>query len=403
MRITAQEPALRTVYADLHLHIGRTSRGEPVKISGSRDLTFRNIAHEASNRKGIGLLGVIDAHSPGVQRDIADLLERGEMTEIAGGGVRYKDTTLVLGAEIEVRDEGMASPAHYLVYMPDFEAMRALTRWLERHMRNVQLSSQRLYATGRVLQEVTAERSGLFVPAHLFTPHRSLLGSSSRRIADALDPERIDAVELGLSADTAMAEQLPELRRYPYLTNSDAHSLAKIGREYNALRLAEASFEELRLALRGERGRGIAANYGLDPRLGKYHRTRCMRCGTEAGAADQRCAACGSAKLVRGVAERIAELAASAGPAAKPDGAGRARPPYVHQVPLEFVPGVGPRMLDRLLERFGTEMAILHDVSEAQLLEAAGPRVGELIALARSGGLRLHAGGGGVYGSVARE
>ncbi len=73
---------LKRVFADLHLHIGRTESGEPVKISGSRDLTFRNIAHESAVRKGIGLLGIIDCHSPGVQVDIARLLDNGEMTEV---------------------------------------------------------------------------------------------------------------------------------------------------------------------------------------------------------------------------------------------------------------------------------------------------------------------------------
>lgn len=71
-------------YADLHIHIGRTSRGEAVKISGSRDLTFENIAREASGRKGIRLLGVIDCHAPVVQLDIEQLLEKGTMTELAG-------------------------------------------------------------------------------------------------------------------------------------------------------------------------------------------------------------------------------------------------------------------------------------------------------------------------------
>lgn len=71
-------------YTDLHIHIGRTSRGEAVKISGSRDLTFENIAREASDRKGIHLLGVIDCHSPVVQMDIEQLLENGTMSEIEG-------------------------------------------------------------------------------------------------------------------------------------------------------------------------------------------------------------------------------------------------------------------------------------------------------------------------------
>ncbi|NBD22658.1 endonuclease Q family protein [Paenibacillus glycinis] len=395
----AAEP--KRVFADLHLHIGRTERGESVKISGSRDLTFRNIAHEAAVRKGIRLLGVIDCHSPGVQRDIEQLLQNGEMTEADGGGIRYRDTVILLGAEIEVRDAGFGT-AHHLAYLPDLAAMRDFTQWLSKHMRNVQLSSQRLYVPSRELQAEVKGRGGLFVPAHVFTPHKSLFGSCSDRLADTLDPGMVDAVELGLSADSRMAGFIPDLDGYPYLTNSDAHSLAKIGREYNELKLAEPSFRELALALRGAEGREITANYGLNPVLGKYHRTYCLNCGSLAEAREdgERCAQCGSPKQVRGVLDRIMELAEQAGrgtPVVPDD-----RPRYVYQVPLEFVPGIGRKTLDKLLERFGTEMNILHDAPEADLAATAGEPAAAMIASARLGALRLQAGGGGKYGKVVQ-
>ncbi|WP_274651724.1 endonuclease Q family protein [Paenibacillus humicola] len=393
--------SLRRIFADLHLHIGRTEKGEPVKISASRDLTFREIAREAAERKGIGLLGVIDCHSPAVQEDIADLLETGEMTEVPGGGIRYRNTTLLLGAEIETRDEGFG-PAHHLIYLPTFDAMRAFTDWMSRHMRNVRLSSQRIYVSSRRLQEEAKERGGLFIPAHIFTPHKSLFGSCSDRLGDTLDPALIDAVELGLSSDSLMAGLVPDLDELPFVTNSDAHSLAKIGREYNELLLGEPSFAELKLALTGREGRRIAANYGLNPALGKYHRTYCLGCGSLAGeeAAMERCPMCGSPKIVRGVMDRIDELGRAAGrsePAVAPD-----RPPYRYQVPLEFIPGVGKRTLEKLLARFGTEMAVLHDAPEDEIAAAAGAAAARTIAEARSGRVRLAAGGGGTYGRISR-
>ncbi|GGF87327.1 endonuclease Q family protein [Paenibacillus abyssi] len=395
---------LSQVYTDLHLHIGRTESGLPVKISGSRDLTFRNIAYEAAVRKGIGLLGVIDAHSPGVQTDIEALLSSGEMVELQGGGIRYRNTTILLGAEIEVKDEGTGGPAHHLIYLPTFDAMRSFTEWLTLHMRNVQLSSQRIYVTAKRLQEEVKRRDGLFVPAHIFTPHKSLLGSCTDRIADVLDMELIDAVELGLSADSHMAGWIPELDRYPFLTNSDAHSLRKIGREYNALLMAEPSFEELRLVLKQKHGRRIIANYGLNPRLGKYHRSFCVNCGSlaeETTATSSRCAMCGSMKLVRGVMDRIEQIAALIGrdtSCTAPD-----RPPYINQVPLEFVPGLGPKLLNKLIAAFGTEMSILHATSPEQLASVAGEAVASLIIQAREGRLSLRSGGGGRYGRVERR
>ncbi|MBW7461455.1 endonuclease Q family protein, partial [Paenibacillus sepulcri] len=78
------------------------------------------------------------------------------------------------------------------------------------------------------------------------------------------------------------------------------------------------------------------------------------------------------------------------------------RPPYVYQVPLEFIPGVGKRAMDKLLARFGTEMQILHDAPITDIAETAGEAAAEVIAASRTGKLVLQAGGGGRYGRVAK-
>ncbi|GGD69882.1 hypothetical protein GCM10010911_29670 [Paenibacillus nasutitermitis] len=271
---------------------------------------------------------------------------------------------------------------------------------MSRHMKNVNLSSQRIYVPAGVLQREVKDRGGLFIPAHIFTPHKSLFGSCSDRLDRTLDPMLVDAVELGLSSDSYMAGLIPELDGLPFVTNSDAHSLGKIGREYNELLIAEPSFAELALALRGLSGRAITANYGLNPVLGKYHRTYCVNCGELADEinAAGRCAHCGSLKQVRGVMDRIEELAFQAGrnkPVVPDD-----RPPYVYQVPLEFIPGVGKRTMDKLLDRFGTEMNILHDAKVSEIAQTAGEATASVIARSRSGTLNLLSGGGGRYGKV---
>ena len=51
----------RSFYADFHIHIGRTESGRPVKISGSRNLTFFNIVREAAERKGMDMIRLIDS------------------------------------------------------------------------------------------------------------------------------------------------------------------------------------------------------------------------------------------------------------------------------------------------------------------------------------------------------
>ncbi|MGN7380895.1 endonuclease Q family protein [Paenibacillus sp. SAFN-117] len=387
-------------YVDLHIHIGRTEKGSPVKISAARNLTFYNIAKEAAERKGIEMIGIIDCQSPSVQEEIDFYLDKGEMTELPGGGIRYHDTTVILGSEIEVRDPGMG-PAHLLVYLPTLDHMRRFTEWLRLHMKNVELSSQRIYVPARVLQQEVTARGGIVIPAHIFTPHKSVYGSCSSRISDLLDLESLAAVELGLSSDTEMAGTISELDSLSFVTNSDAHSLGKIGREYNQMAMKEPSFEELVRALSGCEGRAITANYGLNPRLGKYHRTFCSQCDTildDQDSAVDRCTCCGSRKIVRGVLDRIMEI--SDRERAPEVGT---RPPYFFQVPLEFIPGLGPSKLNQLLNRFGSEMNILHQATEESLEAVVGGEIARYIMQAREGVLPVEVGGGGHYGKVVRS
>jgi uncharacterized protein (TIGR00375 family) len=390
---------LRPYYADLHIHIGRTEQGQPVKISAANNLTFYNIAREASERKGMEMVGIIDCQSPAVQQEMRSYLDRGEMEELPGGGIRYHSTTIIPGSEIEVRDPGLGT-AHLLAYFPDLAVMENFTGWLGKHMKNVNLSSQRVYVPAKVLQQEVLGRGGLLVPAHIFTPHKSVYGSCSTRMEHLLDLDGLAAVELGLSADSEMAGYISELDRYTFLTNSDAHSLPKIGREYNVLQLAEPSFEELRKALARQEGRQVLANYGLNPRLGKYHRTYCADCDSIQEGREttvERCLYCGSKRIVRGVMDRILHIAdREPGQPVVPED----RPPYHYQVPLEYIPGLGPKKLAALLDRFGTEMHLLHRASPEELAEAAGPEIAAYLLQAREDKLELQTGGGGKYGKV---
>lgn len=387
---------MKTCYADLHIHIGRTGSGRPVKITGARTLTIENILKEASDRKGMDIVGVIDCHVPEVLDDLERMAENGVVEPLADGGLRFSNAVLIPGVEIEVKDDRCQGPVHVLAYFPTLRDMRAFSSWLSRHVTNITLSTQRFFGDARTLQERVKSDGGLFIPAHVFTPFKSVYGSGVRRsLAEIFDTDLIDAIELGLSADTSMADQIEELHRYPFVSNSDAHSLAKIGREYQALCVDHPSFAELRSALLGEGGRAIEANYGLNPRLGKYHRTRCAVCLTPlvGEIKDQRCPHCGQRRIVKGVSERLQELADAAG-------SRRERPPYIHQVPLEFIPNVGPKTRDKLLAAFGTEMAVMHRASIAALEGVVGAKTAALIAAAREGRLAVEAGGAGRYGRV---
>lgn len=385
---------LHSFFVDLHIHIGRTESGKPVKITGSKNLTLKNILQTASSKKGLDLIGIIDCQSPEVISEMEALINKGEMQQLVKGGLRYQNTTLIPGSEIEIYDEKCHGPIHVLAFFPTLPLMREFSEWMSSQMKNIQLSSQRIYCDGIALQKQVHELDGLFIPAHVFTPFKSLYGKGvNKSLTEVFDPNLIDAIELGLSSDTDMVKGIRELEQYTFVTNSDAHSLGKLAREYQKMRLQDANFKELQLALQEKEGRHIEANYGLNPLLGKYHQTACADCGEQLGEHVTYCSKCGSKHLVKGVSSRIKELSDLKNPTRK-------RPQYIHQVPLDFIPGVGPKTIERLLNAFGTEMNILHAASVEQLEQVVPAKIAKSIDLARKGESQIQVGGGGVYGKI---
>jgi uncharacterized protein (TIGR00375 family) len=382
-------------YVDLHIHIGRTATGKPVKITGSKTLTLENIIKEAAQVKGLNMIGIIDCHSPEVIAEFERLIDKGIVEELSEGGLRYKNVVVIPGSEIEIYDRACQGALHVLAYLPTLRKMKRFSVWLAQHMKNIQLSSQRFYGTGRQLQDQVKDMGGLFIPAHVFTPHKGLYGKGVKKtLTEVFDPDKIDAVELGLSANTEMADQIPELHNVSFLSHSDAHSLAKIAREYEMIRMKQPSFSELVLAVHHEDGREVRANYGLDPRLGKYHRTMCEQCYEVIEDNDVKsCPVCGNKRITMGVYDRLQQLK-------EPVDNTPERPPYIHQVPLEFIPKLGPKTLQKLRDVFGTEMNILHNASESELKNVVSKEVTNCILQARHGELSIRIGGAGRYGKV---
>lgn len=385
---------------DFHVHIGRSNSGSPVKITASRDLTFANIARECKYRKGIDIVGIVDCASPEVINDISQLMNSGEMRPLKDGGLIYQDqVTIILGAEIETKEKDGGS-SHQIAYFPYFEDIKEFSKALSSLVTNVSLSSQNCRISAQEAFKIIDQIGGILIPAHAFTPHKSVYGNCVKRLGEMFNKstlKKISAIELGLSADTEIADRLKELAQYTFLTNSDAHSLPKIGREYNIIELEKANFKEILLALQRKEGRKITANYGLDPKLGKYHRTFCEICNytTTSNPPIYKCEKCGSDKIVKGVFDRIVEIGDYQQSFSPPH-----RPPYFHQVPLEFVPGVGKKTLEKLFSYYGTEMHILHKASYQEISQVVGFEIAQNIILARKGLLKLSPGGGGRYGKV---
>lgn len=378
-------------FADLHIHIGFTDSGKPVKISAGKDLTLANILYSARFHKGLDMIAIIDAHVPEILDRIKRDLYAGIAVSLPGGGIRYEEITLILGSEIEIKEEGR-NAFHLLSLMPSLEKMEELSRELNKGMKNISLSSQRYNRTARELQDLTKGLGGLFIPAHIFTPHKGIL-SAVTSLEEVLNLDQIDAVELGLSGDTTMADHLPELRQIPFLSNSDAHSLGKIAREYQMLQLSAPDFLSLAMALKGDGENRIIANYGLNPSLGKYHRSICAHCGLLVVPYQPKCPQCGN-KIAKGVFDRVLELGEEK--SLHPSW----RPPYFWQIPLEYFPGVGRKTYLRLLEIFGNEINILHRVPIEKIREAFDERLADWIERSRKNQLDLIVGGGGTYGRI---
>ena len=391
------------IFADLHVHIGRSESNKPIKITAAKSLNFANIAKECAERKGIDVVGIIDCASPYVIEDIENFLKNGEAYEIEDGGIIYRNKVcILLGSEIEtseINDQGKTGSAHNICFFPKLKDIKGFSEEMKYHIKNITLSSQRADISAYSLIDIVEKYNGVLIPAHAFTPHKSFYGNCTDRLEKIFKEKfnKIFAIELGLSSDTFLADKISELETRTFLTNSDAHSLPKIAREYNKIFVEDISYKEILKALRNENGRKIISNYGLDPKLGKYHRTYCEVCckNIEGEAPVTRCNDCNSNNITMGVYDRI-EIIKD-----KPDTISpKNRPPYIYQVPLSFIPGVGGKTLQKLLDTFETEMNILHKLSFDDIESVVGEKIAGSIINAREGNVHIQAGGGGVYGKV---
>ena len=392
------------IFADLHVHIGRSESGKPIKITAAKSLNFANIAKECAERKGINVVGIIDCASPYVIEDIEKFLKTGDAYELKDGGIIYKDKVcILLGSEVETSEKGRngkCGSAHNICFFPHLSDIKGFSNELSHHLKNITLSTQRTDLSGYDLIDIVEKYNGILIPAHVFTPHKSYYGNCTDRLENIFKEkfDRIFAIELGLSSDTYLADTISELETRTFLTNSDAHSLPKIAREYNKMAVEDISFKEIVKALKNEDGRKIISNYGLDPKLGKYHRTYCDDCkkSIETKEPVENCPMCGGKNVTFGVFDRI-ELIKDKKETKSPEN----RPPYIYQIPLGFIPGVGGKTITKLLDTFETEMNILHKLSKDDIEMVVGEKVANRIENARMGNAKIHSGGGGNYGKVS--
>jgi uncharacterized protein (TIGR00375 family) len=381
------------IYADFHIHVGRSLNKKVVKITASPALTLPEIVKVAGTTKGLNMVGIVDSHSLGVRQDYKELLANGVLQPLEGGGYRSSKLVIIPGMETELKIG--KGHAHFLAFFPSINHLEDFCKPIQQYVRNWQLSSQKVHLEAKEWILRVEEVGGIWFPAHAFTPHKGIYGSCCDRIQDVL-PILPKALEMGLSADRSMARCLSEVDNMLLLSNSDAHSLANIAREYNCLLLEDNSFEGLSKLVKNINGK-IIRNYGMNPQMGKYHRSYCPHCSKifEVEPPVLRCPYCASPKIVLGVLDRLTSIADRKFSLYQKDNF------YVYRVPLRFLPGIGPQKYAQLLKKFGTELAVYHDADIEDLISLVGEKIATIIFRAREGSLQFSAGGGGYFGKVS--
>ena len=303
---------------DLHIH-SRYSRAT------SRDLTPESLDFWAA-RKGIHLVGTGDFTHPAWREELKEKLKPAEdglyvldpslrrREEVPGSSV----PRFVISGEISsiYKKNGKVRKVHSLILLPGLEEAQALSGKLET-IGNIHSDGRPILGLDcRDLLEITLEicPRAIYIPAHIWTPHFSLFGAFSGfdRIEECFEDMTpyIHALETGLSSDPLMNWNWSALDSYFLVSNSDAHSPLKLGREANLLDI-EMSYEGLYQALQA--GKGLAGTIEFFPEEGKYHydgHRKCHVCLSpkEAEALGNRCPVCGK-KLTIGVDHRVEQLA----------------------------------------------------------------------------------------------
>ncbi len=391
--------------ADLHIHSKYSRATSKDCVPEALDLWAR--------RKGIGLVGTGDFTHPAWRAELADKLAPAEegLYTLKGraGGPRF-----VVTGEISTiyKKDGRTRKVHSLILLPSLEAAEALSLRLEA-IGNIHSDGRPILGLDtRDLLEITLEScpEAVFIPAHIWTPHFSLFGAFSGfdTIQDCfgdLTPY-IHALETGLSSDPPMNWRLSALDGYQLVSNSDAHSPSKLGREANLLDI-QPSFPALSRAL--QTGDGLKGTIEFFPEEGKYHfdgHRPCHQCLTpeQAVAAGGKCPICGK-KLTIGVLHRVEELADRPEGYEKPAAAA-----FESLVPLPEViaaanggSATGKKTLElyeTMLQKLGAEFRILREVPPEDVERVAGPCVAEGIRRLRAGRVERDPGYDGVYGTI---
>jgi uncharacterized protein (TIGR00375 family) len=406
--------------ADLHVH-SKYSRAT------AKNLDFENL-YIAAQLKGITVLGTGDVTHPAWFKEIKEKLVPAEaglfklkediaracgnhIPESCRGTVRF-----VLASEISniYKKHEKTRKNHNLVFFQDIESVERFNRALD-NIGNIKSDGRPMLGLdARDLLEISLEMSpgSFLVPAHIWTPWFSMLGSKSgfdsiQECFEDLTPH-IFAVETGLSSDPEMNWRIKGLDGLTLISNSDAHSPMKLGREANIFN-TELSYSHIKQAIKmGDPG-VFCGTFEFFPEEGKYHIDGHRKCEHRSWPAEtiQKkgiCPVCQKA-MTHGVSYRVEQLA-DRPPGALPE----KHHPFHHLIPLNEILaellGVGPntkkvhKVYHALLTKRGSELKILHELPIESLNHLGVPLLGEAIRRMRKKELQISPGYDGAFGTI---
>jgi uncharacterized protein (TIGR00375 family) len=408
-------------FADLHIH-SRFSRATSPQLTPEQLWLWAQI-------KGIQVVATGDCIHPGWLAELKEKLEatgdgfftlkpehsrevEKSLPQACKGTVRF-----ILSTEISsiYKRDGKVRKVHNVIYMPDFGTAEKLAARLE-GIGNIRSDGRPILGLdSRDLLDITlsVNPDSFLIPAHIWTPWFSVLGSKSgfNSIEECFGDltKYIYALETGLSSDPLMNWRLSKLDKFVLVSNSDAHSPSKLGREANIFD-TDFSYQGLLNALRDPDNKGLAGTVEFFPEEGKYHYDGHRKCETrmhpkETIKNNGLCPVCGKPVTV-GVMARVEELAD------RPEGEkGRRWRPYHSMIPLSEIIGdclgVGQTSMKvgqaywHCVRNLGNEFSILLDVPFDQIEKSGNVLLAEGIRRVRNSEVTLKAGYDGDYGIIS--
>ena len=265
---------------------------------------------------------------------------------------------------------------------------------------------------GDEIASISKDIDALIGPAHIFTPWTGIYSVKNSLVECYKDlTDYIKFVELGLSANTDLADRIEELHKVTFLTNSDSHNPhpVRFGREFNRFKVKDITFREIKKAIIRINGNKTILNVGLPPEEGKYFETACTSCYkhyeiSEANLLNWKCN-CGN-KIKKGVKHQIEEKATFLEPQHPFH-----RPQYLYTIPLSEIitkataqrnpfTEISFKRWNELITVFGNEINVLFEIDIKDIAKVTVPAITEAIQAFRLGNFNITPGGGGKYGYI---